>query len=140
MAKHKYIKEPELIWEYFQAYRKNVKDNPRMKVEYVGKDGERVNTPIERPLIIEGFFSYCREHYSVEMRHYWFNTEGAYDDYCTIITRVKEEIRAEQIDGGLTGGYNSNLTARVTGLVDKKENEIKGGLNIPPLPDIGKRN
>jgi len=76
MAKHKYIKEPELIWEYFQAYRKNVKDNPRMKVEYVGKDGERVNTPIERPLIIEGFFSYCREHYSVEMRHYWFNTEG----------------------------------------------------------------
>jgi hypothetical protein len=54
MAKHKYIKEPKLIWEYFQAYRKNVKDNPRMKVEYVGKDGERVNTPIERPLIIEG--------------------------------------------------------------------------------------
>lgn len=139
MSKHKYIKDPDLFWDYFLAYKKNVKDNPRIKIEYVGKDGYRVETPIERPLIIEGFFAFCKTHFNVDINRYWFNVGGAYDDYVSIITRVRDEIRAEQIDGGMTGSYNSNLTARVAGLVDKQETEIKGGLNIPPLPDIGSR-
>jgi hypothetical protein len=47
VAKHKYIETPEKTWELFEDYAKDTKGNPRIKVEYVGKDGERVNTPLE---------------------------------------------------------------------------------------------
>jgi hypothetical protein len=39
----------------------------------------------------------------------------------------------------MVGIYNPSITQRLNGLVDKKETEIKGGLNIPNLPDIGNR-
>lgn len=138
MAKHKYIETPEKLWELFQEYKKEVKENPRIKVDYVGRDGDKVETPIERPLIIEGFKTFCA--YKVgDIQAYWNNRDNEYSEYSTIVTRIKEEIRAEQVDGGLVGFYNSNLTARVNGLTDKKELEHKGGLSIPNLPDIGDR-
>lgn len=123
MAKHKYIKSPEQMWELFQEYKKQVKDNPRIKIEYVGRDGERVETPIERPLIIEGFKSYCAEKIG-DIHAYWINRDNLYDEFSPIITRIKNEIRSEQLDGGMAGLYNSNLTARINGLADKQEQQI----------------
>jgi len=137
MAKHKYIKTPEKMWELFEAYRKEVKDNPRIKIEYVGKDGQRVGTPIERPLIMEGFRSYCRN-LGLSIEHYFANTNGAYEDYRTVIMRIREEIKQEQIDGGMTGFYNSNLTARINGLKEQTENSNTTSvsiLSIDPLSD-----
>ena len=43
MGKHKYIETPERMYELFEAYKKETKDNPRIKVDYVGKDGNKVN-------------------------------------------------------------------------------------------------
>lgn len=135
MAKHKYIETPEKLWEWFEEYRIEVKKNPRIKVEYVGKDGDRVGTPIERPLTIEGFkcFSFKK---GCDINRYWNNVDNKCAEYVTIITRIKEEIRMEQLDGGLTGFYNSNLTARVVALPDNQS--VTGNiniLNIDPLDD-----
>lgn len=120
MGKKKYIETPEKLWEIFEAYRKDVKDNPRYKVEYVGKEGIKVRTPIERPLSIDGFFTYGYD-CGITIHHYFDNPEGAYDAYRGIITRIRKAVRGEQIDGGMTGFYNSNLTARINGLRDIKE-------------------
>lgn len=133
MAKHKYIETPEKLWELFLAYKKEVKDNPRIKVEYVGKDGDTKHTPIERPLTVDGFKSFGA--YQVgTLHHYFTNPEGAYDEYRTIITRIREEIRSEQIDGAMVNHYNSNLTARLNGLTDKQDIEVKG--QISPFTPI----
>ena len=122
MAKHKYIETPEKMWELFEAYKTEVKSNPRIKVEYVGKDGDTKHTPIERPLTIEGFKTFCA--YKVgQIDHYWYNTDNAYEEFLSIITRIREEIRAEQIDGAMVNHYNSNITARLNGLTDKKEHD-----------------
>lgn len=135
MAKKKYIETPEKMWELFEAYKKDVKDNPRFKIEYVGRNGDKVKTPIERPLTIEGFKTFCA--YKVgTIQHYWNNSEDAYGEYRTIVQRVREEIRAEQVDGGLTNQYNSNLTARVTGYADNIKSDATHNikvLNIDPL-------
>jgi hypothetical protein len=120
MAKHKYIATPELLWELFTEYRQQVKDNPRKKVEYVGKDGMRVETPIERPLSLDGFYCFGYDK-GVTLHHYFENPEGAYDEYRGITTRIRKEVRAEQVDGAMVGQYNSNLTARINGLTDKSE-------------------
>lgn len=134
MAKKKYIETPEKMWELFQAYKKEVKDNPRIKVEYVGRDGETKKTPIERPLTIEGFKTYCA--YEVgSIQHYWINYEDNYSEYQPIIMRIREEIRAEQIDGAMTSFYNSNLTARLNNLKEQTENNTTI-TEVPLFPDV----
>lgn len=122
MAKHKYIETPEKMWELFEAYAKETKGNPRIKVEYVGKDGERVNTPLERPLTLEGFSLYCYSNNITSNIHdYFANTRDAYKDYSSVCIRVREAIRQDQIEGGMVGQYNASITQRLNGLTDKSE-------------------
>lgn len=135
MGKHKYIKTPQKLWEMFEAYKKEVKDNPRIKVEYVGKEGVQVKTPIERPLSISGFLSWSAYKEST-IDHYWKNTDNAYAEYRPIVLRIREEIRQEQIDGGMTGFYNSSLTARLNSLSDKQEIETTANVNIINIDPI----
>ena len=121
----KYIETPEKMWELFTDYKDSVKSNPRLITEFHGKDGDEKIKPLERPLTIDGFHTYCYDLVGC-IEHYWYNTDERYSDYSTIITRIKKEIRDDQISGGMVGQYNSNLTARLNGLVDKKETEVKG--------------
>mgnify|MGYP002725832917 CR=1 FL=1 len=132
MCKNKYLSESD-IENIFNEYVKDVKDNPRMRVEYVGRDGQRVETPIERPLTMAGFYSFGYSK-GVTLHHYFDNPEGAYDEYRGITTRIRQRVRAEQLDGGLTNQYNSNLTARLNSLTDKQQVEHT---TPPPLfPDV----
>lgn len=142
MGKNKYIETPQKLWELFEAYKKDVKENPRVKIEYVGRDGERVETPIERPLIMEGFESFVCQHTKItypDLTEYFEGKNESYKDYFPISARIRAEIKAEQVDGGMTNVYNASLTARLNGISDKKELDHKGGINIPNVPDIGDR-
>lgn len=133
MAKHKYIETPEKMWELFEAYRKDVKSNPRIKVEYVGKDGERVSTPLERPLTLEGFSMHLYENGVTSNIHdYMANTRDAYADYSSVCKRVREAIRQDQIEGGMVGQYNASITQRLNNLTDKQEHTIT---EQPLFPD-----
>ena len=38
MGKHKYIETPEILWEHFLSYKKEVKINPILVKDWVGKD------------------------------------------------------------------------------------------------------
>ena len=129
MGRPKKIKKPERLWELFIEYKNEVKDNPRIKIEYVGKEGDRVETPIERPLTIAGFKCYVAAK-EVDLQAYWNNRDEKYTKFSPIITRIREEIRHEQIEGGMVGAYNSNLTARLNGLTDKKEIDTKASVSI----------
>jgi hypothetical protein len=60
-----------------------------------------------------------------DLNRYFFNRDNEFSEYATIITRIKEEIRQDQIEGSMVGQYNSNLTARLQGLVDKQEVDNK---------------
>jgi hypothetical protein len=142
MAKNKYIETPEKMWELFEQYKEYVKSNPIKVKDWVGKNGDTVYREKERPLLMVGFECYCMEHTEItypDLSRYFSNQDNAYSEYLAITSRIKQEIQADQISGGMAMIYSQNLTARLNGLVDKKETEIKGGLNIPNLPDIGNR-
>lgn len=136
MGKSKYIETPEKLWELFDAYKKEVKGNPRKKVEYVGRNGDRVETPIERPLTLDGFYCFGYDN-GVTIHHYFDNPDGAYDAYRGIIARIRNEVRSEQVDGAMVGAYNSNLTARLNGLSENTnanvniEQPIFKGIELP---------
>ena len=120
MAKHKYIETPEKLYELFEAYKKEVKDNPRKKHTFVGKEGRSDYELLERPLTMSGFRSYAHTK-DVSIIHYFNNTDDSYTEYRTICTRVLDEIRQDQIEGGSVGQYNASITQRLNGLTDKQE-------------------
>lgn len=141
MAKHKYIETPEKLWQLFEDYRADVKSNPRIKVEYVGKDGERVNTPIELPLTMEGFECFVMNNTKItypDLTEYFEGKNESYKDYFPISARIRKQIRKEQIEGGMVGAYNASLTARINNLKEQTETNSTHNvniLNIDPLSD-----
>jgi hypothetical protein len=134
MGKNKYIETPQRMWKLFEAYRKDIKDNPRVRHVFVGKDGNSDFERLERPLTIEGFKNYC---YDVvgDITAYLVNRDNAYNDYSTICTRIKETIRQDQIEGGMVGQYNSSITQRLNGLSEKVEN-TNVNKEVPLFPDV----
>jgi hypothetical protein len=125
MSKPKYIETPEKMWELFQAYKKEVKENPRIKVEYVGRNGDKVQTPLEVPLTMEGFSNYLRrEDVTTNLHDYLANTNGAYDAYSSICRAIREEVRQDQIEGGMVGQYNASITQRLNGLTEKTQQSV----------------
>jgi hypothetical protein len=124
MGKHKYIETPEKMWELFLEYAKDVKDNPRKKHTFVGKEGNSEYELLERPLIFEGFYNFCYEKVGC-IDQYFENRDERYNDYVAICSRIKRSIREDQITGGMVGQYNPSITQRLNGLADKQEHEIK---------------
>lgn len=131
MAKRKYIETPEKLWEYFLEYKQHTKSNPRKRHVFVGKDGMSEYEKLEVPLTMEGFELYCFERGWInDLKHYFANTDNAYDAYRPICSRVKTAIRQDQIEGGLVGQYNSSITQRLNGLTEKIQEDGNKELTI----------
>lgn len=136
----KNIETPEVMHELWEGFKANIKSNPILIIQHVGKDGREVHVPHTRPLTLEGFSVWLwKNGITTNVHDYFGNARGAYEEFSYICRVIKEEIRADQIEGGMVGIYNPSITQRLNGLTDKKEVDVKGGLNIPPLPDIGNR-
>lgn len=157
MGKNKYIESPEKMWEYFLSYKKEIKDNPIMGVEQkrgnsiLPKDISNIESdvlnkmlnpivylPIQRPLTLEGFENWLEDNEIIKggIGDYVSNKNNAYEEYSTICSRIRRNIKQDQIEGGMAGIYNPSITQRLNGLVDKSEvTEIK---KQPLFPDLNK--
>ena len=133
MAKHKYIQTPEIMWELFEGYRTKVKSTPFIVTDWVGGMAKEVNRAKEKPLTLEGFELYCMDNNVItDLSKYFANTDNKYLEFCAICSRIRLEIRNDQIAGGMAGIYNPSITQRLNNLVDKQETSI----SIPPMfPD-----
>jgi hypothetical protein len=121
----KNIETPEKMWEYFETYKKWVKENPIKVQDYVGKDAEMVYRTKERPLTIDGFECWCYDNEIIsDLSQYFANTEQRYTDYQTICSRIRKAVRTDQIEGGMAGIYNPSITQRLNNLTEKTENTI----------------
>ena len=122
----KNIKTPEILWELFIEYRDEVKSNPRKKHVFVGKDGNSDFEQLERPLTMEGFENFCFEKNIIsDLSHYFCNLDNRYSDYVAICSRIRQNIRQDQIEGGMVGQYNPSITQRLNGLKESQEVELK---------------
>lgn len=129
----KYIESPEALWELFEAYRIEAKNKPFIVTDWVGGMGMQVDRKKERPLTMEGFSIFCWDHIS-QVKDYFSNRDGRYDDYVLICSRIKECIREDQIGGGMAGIYNPSITQRLNGLVEKVQNDVKVEQGL--FPDV----
>lgn len=152
----KNIQSPEVLWNYFLEYKKEIKDNPIQMVEQkrgnsvLPKDISAIEPdvlnkmlnpivylPIQRPLTMEGFENWLEDNEIINnLSNYLANSNNAYSEFSTICSRIRRVIRQDQIEGGMAGIYNPSITQRLNNLSEKVETKIEGGLNIP---DIGNR-
>lgn len=123
MFKEKYFKTPKELYDVFVSFKKEIKENPRFVYDYVGRDGTEVQKRLERPLTMEGFRTYARNNKG-SIEHYFANTDDSYSDYRTVCRAITEEIRQDQIEGGMVGQYNPSITQRLNGLTDKQEHKV----------------
>jgi len=72
------------------------------------------------PLTYEGFKVFMYNNVGV-IHQYFDNQDGLYDDFMEVCSHIKDEIRANQIQGGLLGYFNPSITQRLNGLSDKQE-------------------
>lgn len=116
----KNIETPEIMWELFQQYKKDTKANPFIVKDWVGGLGKEVLREKEKPLTLEGFNVWCFEQGVASWLHdYFMNKEGRYKDFANICSIIREQIRQDQVAGGMAGIYNPSITQRLNGLVDK---------------------
>ena len=134
MGKHKYIETPEKLLELFEEYKKGLKPREIQKATAAGVKSE-FHMP---PLTMEGFENYCFINHS-DIHHYFDNTDGRYDDYRTICSRIKKMIRQDQIEGGMVGQYNPSITQRLNSLTEKTD-VTSGGESIKEININIKRN
>ena len=120
------FKTPEELEDAWARYKEDLREQGKewLKVQYVGKEGERVADAQKVPMTYEGFKRFCYDHYG-QVNQYFENQDGYYDDFMDVCSRIKDEIRENQIIGGLLGFYNPSITQRLNGLTDKQENKTE---------------
>ena len=119
--KHKYIETPERMYELFEGYKASLKPREIQKATAAGVKSEW-HTP---PLTMEGFDVYVMKSEGIESKgveQYFSNRDERYNEYVGICSRIKREIRNDQIEGGMVGQFNPSITQRLNSLTEKTEN------------------
>jgi len=114
------LDSPEQLYELFKKYKEDVKANPRIKSVFGGKEFEERAEPLERPLTMEGFEIFCWDNVG-EVEQYFKNIDKRYTEYIPICSRIRKEIREDQITGGMVGQYNASITQRLNNLKEQVE-------------------
>ena len=126
------LDSPEQLYELFIRYKQDVKANPRIKSVFGGKEFEERAEPLERPLTMEGFEVFCWDIVG-EVEDYFKNRDKRYEEYTPICSRIRKEIREDQITGGMVGQYNASITQRLNNL---KEQIEQTNIEQPLFPDV----
>lgn len=136
-GKPRIINSPEELYSFFEMYVAETKGNPTKVQDYVGKDGTMVYRERERPLILDGFFVFMAK-LRGDISNYIYQDLPNFENYIEIVARIRREIRVDQINGGMTGIYPQQITARLNNIHDtiKQETTLHQNfkiLNIDPI-------
>lgn len=129
--------EPEEMIVLFAAYREHTSKKPILKMVFVGKEGDTKWEERERPLTYEGFLNYCSDNKG-DAHHYFENTDKRYESFRGVCSRIRREIKQNQIEGGMAGIFNNSITQRLNGLVDRVQTDVRANiqlLSIDPIAD-----
>lgn len=122
MARPKDIKTPEEFYKLFETYVEHTKTRKRLVPKATNK-GVLYEEHIP-PLTIDGFKAFSNQT-ATDINRYWYNV-GEFDAFVSVVTRIKEEIRQDQIEGALVGQYQQNIVARLNNLTEKTDVTTNG--------------
>lgn len=137
MGRPRNFESPDEMLKAFEDYKLDleIQSEDWLRVQYVGKEGSRVTDKYKLPMTIEGFNIYCRKEGFGTVKDYFKNLNNQYEDFSPICSQISEEIRNNQIIGGMLGVFNPSITQRLNGLTEKQDvtNTIKLGKEIEEI-------
>jgi hypothetical protein len=119
-GRDKLFESPELLWEAACEYFQWCSENPWNRVDFKGKDADRVGIPTERPLTINGLCLYlrCTPDYFKAFKN---QDRANKEDFIPVINEIEQTIYTQKFEGAAVGAFNANIIARDLGLADKKD-------------------
>lgn len=120
-GRDKIFETPEIMleacYEYFEHQSKQVWN----KIDYKGKDVEKVEIPTPSPFSLTGLCIF------LGVNTVYFNQfeKDCSKDFSKVIKHVREVIYTQKLEGASVGAYNANIIARELGLADKKDLSIR---------------
>lgn len=114
------FESPEDLLNAFYEYKEWASKTPWNKKDFIRSGefaGQTVDLPTERPLTEWEFAIFC------EMSRQGLMEYAKRPEFSVIYSRIKDEMSAQRISGGLAGAYNANLVARIDGITEKQEIE-----------------
>jgi hypothetical protein len=121
---------PELFWDeavkYFNWMQKRVW-NKKDPIKSGDLAGTTMDVPTPSPMSITSFCIFADIDDNTFQR---YEKEVGYEDFWAITKQIKGIIESQQFEGATVGVYNPNIIARSLGLVDKKEVDNKGAINL----------
>jgi len=134
------FKTPDELEHAWKLYKEDllVQAADWLKIQYVGKEGQRMTDAMKLPYTMDGFEVFCYNNYGC-VEQYFKNQEAYYDDFIPICSHIKKEIRSNQITGGLLGVYNPSITQRLNSLQDTTKTELTGDISVQNPSSISVR-
>ena len=143
MSTEKNIKSPDLLWQYFDEYHKELKTSPFKQKDWVGKDAIPVDRERERPITLVGFSNYLADKgITSNVDDYFKNKDGMYDDFIDVCRRIKNVRAQDHEEGAMISKYHHGVTARLNGwaeVVENKNTNVKI-LSFDPLSNATTNN
>lgn len=111
----------ESLWAVYEKYEKKTLEElivvKSTSATFNSVDKSEIIT-VAKPLTLFSFMAFagiCNWARYKTLPH----TQG--EDYQEVIETIETRIKAQQVEGALTGQYNSNLTARLNAITEKTE-------------------
>ena len=147
---------PEQIWNKYQEYKKELKNNYFIKYDVIrsgDKAGQEIEIKIPEPEMIEGFclfmnislatfYLYANKETKEDKSNDLYEHDNDNDNdllsdndknrkqIIEVFTRIQTSIKKHQLAGALNQVYNQQIAARINGL---KDNDQTVQINIEPV-------
>lgn len=123
---------PEIMREAIDEYFEYQSTQAWNRVDYKGKEVEKVLIPTASPFTLTGlclFLGVNTKYFAQFESELDLETEEG-KDFSNVITYAREVIYTQKFEGAATGAYNANIIARDLGLADKTKSEHTGEVKV----------
>lgn len=132
-------KSAKKLWAKFTEYIEWADANPVQTFNRLAASGDKLQQKsksmaqmqVQRPYTLIGFITFAGIGNWVEFKQ---GKAHQTEEFSIVIRAIENTIQSQQIDGAMVGVYNSNLTARLNGIVEATKNEITGKNGEPLIP------
>jgi hypothetical protein len=103
------------------------------KIQYVGKEGQRVEDYPPMPYDLDNFCTWYKNKYDKFIHQYFKETQNYEPEFLPIVTHILSERNSNIKTGTLLGHYNSAIGIRIVGLAENVKQEQN--ININKMPE-----
>ena len=118
-GRDKIFKTPEILQEAAYEYFEYQSKQKWERIDYKGKECQRVRIPTSSPFTIEGLCLF------LGVNTKYFNTfeRSCSEDFNNVITHIREIIHLQKFEGAAVGAYNANIIAHELGMKNRQQED-----------------